>query len=360
MGLNTFPAQWLKKGTRNLITDVPGVKVGHFTYSQGEIQTGITAILPHDGNLFQHKVEAACHVINGYGKSVGLMQIAELGSIETPILLTNTFGVPACITALLQNAMAQNPLIGDTDGTVNSVVLECNDGYLNDLRQMALTPEHGAIALAAAGETFAQGAVGAGRGMACYHLKGGIGSASRIMEVDGVSYVLGTLVLTNFGRTKDLCIQGDPVGLRLDEPLPKSETMGSVIIVIATDLPLDSRQLGRLSRRVQSGLARTGAYVEGGSGEVVVAFSTANVLQHHLPQGYVVEKKILHESALEDGYLAVTQCVEESVCRALAYAETVAGCKGHIRYSLKDTLARRGEPSPFEETQLVQKIQENA
>ncbi|NLD52849.1 MAG: S58 family peptidase, partial [Clostridiales bacterium] len=202
----------LPAGPRNLITDVSGVLVGHCTLDAGPVQTGVTAVLPHGGNCFTHKVPAACHVINGFGKSLGLVQVEELGQLETPILLTNTLSVGTAWTALARHMLVQNPRIGRETGTVNPVVMECNDGFLNDIRGMHVEESHAQAALAAAAVDFAQGAVGAGRGMRCHGLKGGIGSASRVVQISAVSYTLGALVLTNHGQLADLSIAGEHVG----------------------------------------------------------------------------------------------------------------------------------------------------
>lgn len=175
----------LPPGKRNSIADVPGVAVGHATLIEADVRTGVTAVLPHDGDLFRDKPVAAAVVLNGFGKSVGLMQLNELGTLETPILLTNTFAVGVCATALIRRAIAADPEIGRQTSTVNPVVLECNDGYLNDIQAMAVTEAHADAAIAAAGEDFPTGAVGAGTGMSCFGLKGGIGSASRRVRWTG-------------------------------------------------------------------------------------------------------------------------------------------------------------------------------
>ena len=195
------------------IADVPGVTVGHATLGDGEIRTGVTAILPHDGDLFLDKPVAAAHVLNGFGKSVGIMQVNELGSIETPLLLTNTFAVGACAAALIWRAIAVNPEIGRQTSTVNPVVLECNDGFLNDIQAMAVVEANAEDAIEAATEDFDLGAVGAGAGMSCFGFKGGIGTASRRIRLEGEAYHLGVLVLANFGRAGVLRL---PDGRRVD------------------------------------------------------------------------------------------------------------------------------------------------
>ncbi len=323
----------MKKGAKNLITDVAGVKVGHVTLADGDIQTGVTAIIPHGGDVFHEKCPAASHVINGYGKSAGLMQINELGSIETPLILTNTLSVGVAFDACVRYMTGLYPGIGWNEGTVNPVILECNDGFLNDIRALNIKPEHVYGAISAASGDFAQGAVGAGRGMTCYGLKGGIGSASRVFEIAGTEYTLGTLVMTNFGSTADLTICGDHVGQRLcGKP---EDAKGSCIMVIATDAPLSARQLQRACRRAQSGLARTGGISENGSGEVTVAFSTANRMR---PSEPVWNMTVLNDGRLGPVFRAVIECVEESIINSMIYAETVKGFEGRKRRSINEAL----------------------
>ncbi|MBO4422616.1 MAG: P1 family peptidase, partial [Clostridia bacterium] len=230
----------MEKGKRNLITDVAGVTVGHFTLSDGDIQTGVTAILPHQGDLFHEKCPAAAHVVNGFGKSTGLMQINEVGSIETPLILTNTLSVGQAFNACVRYMCGKNPGIGRQEGTVNPVILECNDGQLNDIRALNIKDEHVFAAIENCGEDFELGAVGGGRGMSCYQLKGGIGSASRVFDIAGRRFTLGALVMTNFGLTPDLTVCGERIGERIVRE--REEAKGSCIMVIATDAPLSSRQ----------------------------------------------------------------------------------------------------------------------
>ncbi|MBC7635470.1 MAG: P1 family peptidase, partial [Acetobacteraceae bacterium] len=236
----------LPPGPRNAISDVAGVTVGHCTLSDGDIQTGVTAIIPHQGNIFADRPVAAADVLNGFGKSVGLMQIEELGQIETPILLTNTFGVGTCANALIRRAISENRHIGRRTSTVNPVVGECNDGVLNDIQAMAVTEAHAIAALNAASPDFASGAVGAGRGMSCFGFKGGIGTSSRMVTLDGTQHCIGGLVLANFGRAGDLRL---PDGRIVCPAAPPDAECGSVIVVLATDVPLDHRQLRRVIRR---------------------------------------------------------------------------------------------------------------
>lgn len=334
----SFRVGRLPRGERNLISDVPGVKVGHCTLDQGEVQTGVTALLPHGGNCFREKLPAACHVINGFGKSAGLMQVEELGQLETPILLTNTLSVGTAWTALARYMLAGNQDICLTTGTVNPVVLECNDGFLSDIRGLHVSEAHALAAMEAAGEAFEQGAVGAGRGMRCHGLKGGIGSSSRLMEIGGRRYCLGALALTNHGELRDLRIQGRAVGEEIAARLAaKAPDQGSVIVILATDLPASAPQLGRLCRRGVAGLCRTGANIGHGSGEIVLAFSTARRIPHDDPRPFR-QMAELNEAHIDLAFRAVTEAVEEAVLMSLHHARTVVGRAGHRALSLCEAL----------------------
>lgn len=325
----------LPTGERNSIADVPGVRVGHCTLNHGDIRTGVTAIMPHDGDVFAEKLVAAAAVLNGFGKSTGLVQLDELGTLETPILLTNTFAVGTCANALIRRAVAANPEIGRRTSTVNPVVLECNDGYLNDIQAMAVTEAHAGAAIDAAAEAFASGAAGAGTGMSCFGLKGGIGTASRQLRLDDRIYHLGALVLANFGRAGDLRL---PHGRRIDAPAqPRPET-GSCIAVFATDIPLDHRQLGRVARRAGVGLAWCGAFWANGSGDIAVAFTTANRVPQTAPSDLLTHR-VLAESRIDTLFQAAAESTQEAVLDALAAAETMQGRAGHQRRSLRDVLA---------------------
>lgn len=333
------------RGRRDSLIDVAGVSVGHATLAAGNVQTGVTALLPHPGNLFQEKVPAACHVINGFGKTTGLLQIRELGSIETPILLTNTLSVGTAYDSLVRYMLRDNPTIGQGAGTVNPLIAECNDGYLNDIRGLHVTEATVNEALKAAkksaGGDFSRGAVGAGRGMSCYELKGGIGTASRTVSLTGETFTIGSLVLTNFGKVGDLVIKGQPVGKALASSVEESgPDKGSVIVILATDAPLSSRQLGRLARRASTGLARTGAVVASGSGEIAIAFSTRNRIPHENP-GKPVRREALHEENMDTLFRAATAAVEGAVLDSLFSAETTTGRSGHLRYGLRELAERQ-------------------
>ena len=319
---------YMDHGPRNLITDVPGVRVGQVTLHDGEVHTGVTAIIPHTGDVFHEKCLAGAHVINGFGKSAGLVQVQELGYLETPLILTNTLSVGTAITACERYMLARNDQIGRAESTVNPVILECNDGYLNDIRGLHVTEDHVFAALDAADTTFALGAVGAGRGMSCYHLKGGIGSASRVVELDGKPYTMGALVLSNHALFDDLIVAGTPIHTLLGDSIPPHEDKGSIITVLATDIPLSERQLRRLCHRALVGLSRTGAFCGNGSGEIVIAFTTANRVPHYSEKA-ILPMGMLHDDAINPLFRAVAECVEESVLSSLLHAETVTGNHGH-------------------------------
>lgn len=330
-------------GTGNSLTDVPGVRVGHMTRRDGDIQTGCTAILPHDGNLYRHKVPAAVEIINGFGKSAGLVQVQELGSLETPILLTNTFAVGTGVNALIRRAIAANPDIGRETATVNPVVCECNDGWLNDIQAMSLGEADMEAAMEAAlspdgTAPVPEGAVGGGTGMSCFGFKGGIGSASRRIALDGTDYTLGLLVQANFGRAGDLLL---PDGRRPKPPRAKHPVQperGSIIIILATDIPLEHRQLWRVARRCGAGLARLGAFWGHGSGDIALAFTTADRIEHDETRA-LVPRATLNESRIDLLFRAAAEGTQEAVLNALCAAPATTGRAGHFRPSLADWLA---------------------
>lgn len=330
----------LDPGERNAISDVSGVRVGHVTLKSGNIHTGVTAVVPHNGNLFTDKLLAAAHVINGFGKSVGLIQLDEMGTLETPVILTNTLNVGEAVSGLFDVMLEENPDIGRSTGTVNPVVLECNDGFLNDIRRRCVEPRHVAEALRGAGEEFEEGSVGAGTGMSCFGLKGGIGSSSRVIPYGGRNYTLGVLVLTNMGKTADLTISGDRLGERIagQRSVPANQGPdGSIIVITATDLPLTERQLGRLARRCAVGLGRTGSFMDNGSGEIAVAFTTANRLPHSDAE-FVASVRMINDACLDIGFRAAAEATEEAILNSMVTAKAVTGMDGHHRDSLADLL----------------------
>ena len=324
----------MKRGIRNSITDVKGVKVGHVTHKEGKMKTGVTAVLPHDGNMFKDKVVGTTYVINGFGKTIGTVQIEELGTIETPIILTNTLSVGTAATALVKHMLKQNDDIGLSTGTVNPVVCECNDGVLNHIRELYVTEEDVFNAIENASEDFEEGAVGGGTGMVCYGLKGGIGTASRVLELDGEEYTIGILVMSNFGATDRLTIDGKKVGESIKEKWTK-EDKGSIIILLATDIPVNERQLKRLCKRVPAGLARTGSYYGNGSGDLVVGFTTANKVSHYSEKA-ILDTKTLHDDKINPLFMAVVEATEEAVISSMLHAETTIGRDDKKIMSLKE------------------------
>ncbi|MXQ12156.1 P1 family peptidase [Microvirga makkahensis] len=331
----------LPQGTKNAVTDVPGVRVGSCTLREGDINTGVTAVLPHSGNIFRRKVVAASHVINGFGKSTGLVQIDELGTIETPILLTNTLSVGTCATALIREAISQNPDIGRTTSTVNPVVGECNDGPLNDIQALAVTEEHAEMALRSAHDgPVDQGSVGAGTGMTCFGFKGGIGSSSRRIELDGSEHHLGALVLTNFGNAGDLVLpDGRRPSPEMADSLSRARENGSIIIVLATDVPLDHRQLNRVAKRAGAGLARLGSFWGHGSGDIAIAFTTGNTVEHDSTNA-VANMRILNENRIDLLFRAAAEATQEAVLNSMLSAEDFVGRDGATRVSLASILCR--------------------
>ncbi|MBN8941910.1 MAG: P1 family peptidase [Rhizobiales bacterium] len=332
----------LPPGPLNAITDVEGVSVGHRTVRGGDLMTGFTAILPHAGDLFRDKLRAGVDIINGFGKSAGLIQVAELGQLETPILLGNTLSVGTGFNALVSRALAANPDIGRETGTVNPVVLECNDGWLSDIRARALTEADALQALDAARTgAVEEGAVGAGTGMSAFGFKGGIGTASRRVALDGRDYTVGVLALANFGNAGDLVLPDGRRPVPPKAPAPHPPERGSVILVLATDIPLESRQLTRIARRCGAGLARLGAFWGNGSGDIALAFTTAGRIRHH-EAADLVALVALNENRIDLPFRAAAEATQEAVLNALLAAPATSGRDGHWRPSLADVL---GGPS---------------
>ena len=336
-------------GRWNALTDVPGVRVGHCTVAfgdgalvpgQGPARTGVTAILPHAGNLFRENVPAASHVINGFGKSIGLMQVDELGAIETPILLTNTLNVPRVADALIDHMLTVEPAIGIRTTSVNPVVLECNDGRLNDIQGRHVRAEHVHRALAGAADgPVAEGSTGAGTGMIAFGVTGGIGTASRVLPEPYPRYTVGALVLANTGRLDDLRIDGVPVGRELAATRGEWAAEagdGSIIILLATDAPTTTRQLGRLARRAALGLGRTGATASHGSGDIALIFSTH--APNRIPQRPPGPVRTI-EAIAEDGplisslFAAVIEATEEAIVNAL-FAGISTGITGRDNHGV--------------------------
>ncbi len=327
-------------GKNNLITDVPGVLVGHTTIKdeKRKINTGVTAILPHGRNLFQEKVMAGVSIINGFGKSVGLMQIEELGTIETPIIMTNTLSTGTALNALVKYMLEQNKDIGISTGTVNCVITECNDARLNDIRGLYVTESDVINAVKNASVTFEEGDVGSGTGMCCLGLKGGIGSASRVIPIDGKDYTIGSIVMSNFGSSGNLILGGDKIGKRIEKVENTNKDQGSIIIIIATDIPLSERQLKRIAKRSTISLGRVGSYLGNGSGDIAIAFTTANNLMHYSNKN-IIDIKMFYDDNIDCAFEATVEAVEESIISSLLHAKsTTSGFKIKSIKSLSEYL----------------------
>jgi D-aminopeptidase len=323
----------LPPGNLNAITDVEGVKVAHTTLVEGDsIKTGVTAILPHGGNIFQQKVPAAVYVGNGFGKLAGSTQVQELGNLETPIILTNTLNVATAMDAVIEYSLG---LEGNEEVySVNAVVGETNDGYLNDIRGRHVTKEDviAAIKNAKDGEV-TEGNVGAGTGTVAFGFKGGIGTSSRKLPENLGGYTLGVLVQTNFGGVLE--IAGAPVGRELGKFSFSNELFsnadGSCMIVVATDAPLDSRNLERLAKRAFLGLAKTGGIVSNGSGDYVISFSTAEGVRiPYRLDGDLLKQEVVPNDLMSPLFMAAIEATEEAILNSLFMAETTTGFKGRI------------------------------
>ncbi len=321
--MGTLPA-----GPLNAITDVDGVRVGHTTVTNGNsVNTGITAILPHSGNLFQERVPAAIVVGNGFGKLLGVTQVQELGELETPILLTNTLSVWKAADAMVAWLLAQPDM--KNVRSINPVVGETNDGLLNDIRARPIQPEHVTSALeTATGGKVEEGSVGAGAGTVAFGWKGGIGTSSRLIPSNTGGYKVGVLVQSNYGG--DLTIVGVPVGRELKREAKLNNTGdGSIMIIVATDAPLGARNLERLASRAMVGLARTGSNMSNGSGDYVIAFSTAMECRRRAgePLHKIAE---LPNDSMSPLFQAVAEATEEAIYNSLFQATTVKGFRATI------------------------------
>jgi len=332
----------MKTGKNNAITDVPGVKVGHKTLISGEdIRTGVTAIIPHEGNLFRKKVPAAIFVGNGFGKLAGYTQVKELGNIETPVILTNTMSVAAALDALITYTLAQ--VGNETIGSVNGIVGETNDGGLNDIRARIVKPEDVLEAIASAKSGIVeQGGVGAGTGTICFGFKGGIGTSSRVLPESLGGYTVGVLVQTNYGGVLE--VAGVPVGQMLNNYSYRKNIMqdadGSCMIVVITDAPLTSRNLERVAKRAFMGLAKSGGIASNGSGDYIIAMSVAkeNLLdessEFYLP-------KELQNDAVSPVFMATIEATEEALINSLVAAKTMKGYKGKVVEELPEEIIKR-------------------
>jgi len=332
----------LPPGPRNTIADVGEVRVGHVTLVEGDgplvpgkgpVRTGVTVVVPHRGNVWTDRLKAAWDTINGSGELTGSLEMRESGTLPTPIGLTTTNCVGNVSTGLVQAVLESNP---DADAVI-PVVSECDDSDLNDARGLHVKPAHARDALAAAGPDFAHGTVGAGTGMTCCDYKGGIGSASRRIGAQDGGHAVGALVVSNFGQREHLTIAGVPVGrelMRLESGAGRTRSRAkSIVIVLATDAPLSSRQLGRVARRAFLGLARTGSFSGDGSGDIAIAFSTAQWVPYGAGSEPLAEVR-LPDPRLDPLFLAAVEATEEAIVDSLFTATTVVGRDGHTAREL--------------------------
>jgi D-aminopeptidase len=338
---------YLSTGPNNAITDVEGVEVGHKAAWRGEpggeepvVRSGVTSIIPHPGDLFRERLYSAVSVFNGYGEMTSNIVIDEWGLLGSPIMLTDTVSIGRVYDATSAYMVERDYEVYDVD-VVIPVVAECDDGFLNDNRAMPLTQEvvFAAIEEAAAGPV-KEGCVGAGTGTQQFDFKGGIGTASRVVEIQGTPLTVGVLLLTNYGNRHQLSVGGAPVGRMITDLMPESHHEGSCIGVVATDAPLHPRQLKRLARRVDVGLGRTGSVGNDGSGEIFIAFSTANrIPRSHEGASFPIEVMLegafwTQGAAIDRLFEAVAEATEEAALNALFQAETVIGRDGHVLHAL--------------------------
>ena len=321
-----IPFGVMPTGPLNAITDVAGVRVGQVTLQQGQnVRTGVTAILPHSGNLFGQKSPAAIYIGNGFGKLTGYSQVEELGTLETPLILTNTLSVPTAADAVIDYTLSQPG--NEQVRSVNTVVGETNDGFLNDIRGRHVTKQHVLDALRNAKTgPVAEGNVGAGTGTVCFGYKGGIGTSSRKLPASLGGYTVGALVQTNFGGV--LQIAGMPVGVELGKYSYKENLDGSCMMVVLTDAPLDARNLKRLAKRAFMGLAKTGGIASNGSGDYVIAVSTAYQIPHETSSS-VDQLNVLRNDNVSPLFMAAIEATEEAIVNSLFAATSMTGDQGH-------------------------------
>ncbi|MFH2203283.1 MAG: P1 family peptidase [Elusimicrobiota bacterium] len=340
--IGTFQA-----GRYNAITDVPGVQVGHTTLIEGEgplvrgrgpVRTGVTAILPMAGNVFMNRVVGGGFVLHGAGEISGLTQVMEWGLIETPILLTNTLSVGRCSEALVQYMIGKHPEIGNREDVVIPVVGECDDSWLNDIAGRHVHARHVAAAIdSAQSGRVIEGSVGGGTGMVTCDFKGGIGTSSRRIKTADMNYVLGVLVMSNFGRMEDLRMDGVPVGRSLKPDFTqqphREDTYGSIIAVFATDAPLLPNQVNRIAKRVGLGIGRAGSFAAHGSGEIIVGFSTANAVPRS-SRKMLYRMKVLLDDCMDPLYAAAVDATEEAILNSMCMADGMRGADGHLAPAL--------------------------
>lgn len=350
----------LPPGPRNAITDVEGVRVGHATVvrdpdssGRGAVRTGVTAVFPHEGLPWVERVYAGTHILNGYGELIGINQVNEWGLLHSPIVVTSSLAIGRAYDATIRWRTERHGTTTSEGGDM-PVVTECDDSFLNDVTSFPLSDADVFEALDAAGRgDVAEGCVGAGTGMQCMDFKGGIGTASRVVQD---RFTVGALVLTNFGEREELRIDGVAVGREIPDLLPEAHSEGSCIVVVATDAPLLPHQARRLAVRAGLGLARCGSTAHSSSGELMIAFSTANRLPLHTADGLVELRAALDgspssgPSPLNDLFAGTVEAVEEAVVNALFTATTTTGRDGHVLHALPldptlEILARHGRPA---------------
>jgi len=334
-------------GRYNAITDVPGVRVGHATIIRGDgplrpgegpVRTGVTAILPHAGNVFDHRMVGSGFVLNGAGEVSGLTQVMEWGLIETPILLTNTLSVGAVSEATVKYLVERNPGIGAEHDVVIPLVGECDDSWLSDAAGRHVREEHVYQALeSATSGPVIEGAVGGGTGMVTCDFKGGIGTSSRKLPQQEGGYTVGVLVMSNFGRMVDLRVDGAPVGEvlfpRYQDTVRRIDNYGSIIAVVGTNAPLLPHQITRLCKRAALGIGRVGSHAEHGSGEIVIGFSNANSVPRETRK-MVYRMKVLLDRSIDPLYKATVEATQEAILNAMCAAETMTGHSGHTAHAL--------------------------
>lgn len=324
-------------GKLNAITDVEGVRVGQVTVIDGDgptaARTGVTAILPHGGDLWKQRVPAATYVLNGNGEMTGTLWVNTQGALDVPILLTNTMNIPHVADGVITYLLKTHPDIGRGDDVAIPLVAECDDSTLNDARRRSVSPDDAvqAIETAKTGPV-EEGSVGAGTGMIAYEFKAGIGTASRRLSAEDGGWTVGALVNANMGRRPELTIDGVQAGRELAE-FPIKATDGSIIVVLATDAPLDHLKLSRLATRATIGLARTGSTSRHGSGDIFLAFSTGNRIPHY-PKERTVALTVVDDDHLNPLFEAAEEATEEAILNALTAARTVTGRDGNTAYAI--------------------------
>lgn len=329
----------LPTGPLNSITDVPDVLVGHCTVEEKGHKTGVTSILPCSGNIYMKKPVASVYTLNGYGKTAGTIQIEELGVIETPICLTNTLNVGKVSDALIEYTKEicsrdEIPL-----RSINPIVGETNDSHINPILERIVNYDHVMASIQDARKNFQQGCVGAGRGTICFGLKGGIGSSSRILNYGRNKYTLGALVQSNFGRMEDLTLCGEPIGRKIASFLnpTQSKDKGSIMVVIATDIPLSSRQLTRILKRATVGLVRTGSFMGHGSGDVFIGFTNGNFFPE-IHSETLLQLSIFPEEQIDLIFRMAAEAVEEAIYNSMIFAHAEVGTEGETYHWLGEFL----------------------